>query len=109
MRRVNICAPKLLQGKVVWLGLHGDASRTVVIARDNAFANVIRHAGDKWFMILRYTQLVVGWMICRKKSIEKPVEFAPADETNVANLHAVLPPSWTWLPQGMSTCRILDR
>jgi hypothetical protein len=48
-------------------------------------------------------------MICGKKSIEKPVEFALADETNVANLHAVLPPSWTRLPQGMSTGRILDR
>jgi len=50
----------------------------------------------------------VGWMVRRKKSVEKSVEFASAYETDVSNLDGAAQPRWTWLPQGMTVCRILD-
>jgi hypothetical protein len=51
---------------------------------------------------------LVGWIVCWKQGIEKTMKFAPAYETNVADLHGPIWCLWTWLPQGMSVRRILD-
>jgi hypothetical protein len=45
---------------------------------------------------------LVGWMIRRKKSIEKAVELALTYETDVANLGGAIQLRWTGLPQSMA-------
>ena len=70
---------------------------------------MIRQVGDEGFMIFWHTELLMGWIVCRKQSVEKPIKFASAYETDVANLHGLIRISWTWSPQGMSVCRIPDR
>jgi hypothetical protein len=57
--------------------------------------------GNKWFMMFWYTRHV-GWMIGRKKSIEKAVESAFTYETDVANLDGAIQPRWAGLPQSMT-------
>ena len=63
--------------------------------------NMIGQFGDKWFMVFWYAGLV-GWMVSRKKSIEKAVESAFAYETDVANIDGAIEPRWTGLPQSMA-------
>jgi len=67
----------------------------------------MRKGEVKWFMISRYAEAFVGWVVCGMKSIEKPVELAFPNKTDVTDLHAAIRPSRTWLPQGMSVTRIL--
>jgi hypothetical protein len=60
-------------------------------------------------MILWHSESAMGWMVCRKQSIEKTVEFAFAYVADVADFHRAIKPPWVWLPQSMSICRILYR
>jgi hypothetical protein len=51
---------------------------------------------------------LVRWVICRKQGIEKAMEIASADETDIANVHGPIWVPRTRPPQGMSVRRILD-
>ena len=70
---------------------------------------MIRQVGDEGFMIFWHTELLMGWIVCRKQSVEESIEFASAYETDIANLHGLIRVPWTWSPQGMSVRRIPDR
>ena len=63
--------------------------------------DMIGQFGDKWFMMFWYARLV-GWVIRRKKGIEKAVESAFTYKTDVADLDGAMLPRWTWLPQSMA-------
>ena len=65
--------------------------------------------GNKWLMILWYAEDLMGWMVIGKESVEKPVEFAFAHVTNVANLYGAIQLPRIWVPQGISIRRIPDR
>ena len=66
-----------------------------------AVDDMIGQFGDKWFVVFWYAKFV-GWMIGRKKSIEKAVESAFAYETDVANLNRAMLSRWPGLPQSMT-------
>jgi hypothetical protein len=51
---------------------------------------------------------LLGWIVCWKQSVEKTMEIASANETDIANLHWLIWVTWTWPPHGMSIRRILD-
>ena len=92
---------------IAWVKIHANPSRTVMIATQRARVEMIRHGGDKRFIIFWHAE-IVGWIICWKQGVEKTVEFASAYETDVADLHRPIRSPRTWLPQGMSVRRILD-
>ena len=77
-----------------------------MIGTQSTADNVIGQLGNKRFMIFWYTE-GVGWVVRGKKSVEKTVESAFADETNIANLHGTIQSRRTRLPQGMTVRRIL--
>jgi len=66
--------------------------------------DMIRQVRDKRYMVLWHAELV-GWMIRRKKGIEKAVELSPAHETNVTDFHGLVRSRWIWVPQGMTIRR----
>jgi hypothetical protein len=68
---------------------------------ERAVDDMIGQFEDKWFMMFWYARFV-GWMIGRKKSIEKAVESAFTYETDVANLNRAMLLRWTGLPQSMA-------
>jgi hypothetical protein len=92
---------------VRFISFHIDPGRTEIRGADYAAANMVGQAGDKRFMIFWYTEFV-GWMICRKESIEKAVESTSAYEPDIADLHGTVQSRRTRIPQRMSAGRILD-
>jgi hypothetical protein len=92
---------------IAWVRLHADPGRTIMIAGKRTVVKMIRQVGDEWFMVFWHATLV-GWIVCWKQGVEKTMEFAPAYETNVANLHRHIRVPWTWLPQSMSVQRVFD-
>jgi hypothetical protein len=92
---------------IAWVRLHADPGRTIMIAGKRTVVKMIRQVGDEWFMVFWHATLV-GWIVCWKQGVEKTMEFAPAYETNVANLHRHTRVPWTWLPQSMSVQRVFD-
>ena len=92
---------------IAWVKIHADSGRTIMIATQRARVEMIRHGGDKRFIIFWHAELV-GWMICWKQGIEETVEFASTYETNVADLYRPIWSPRTWFPEGMSVRRILD-
>jgi hypothetical protein len=68
---------------------------------------MIQQTWDKGFMIFWHASLV-GWIVCWQQGIEKTVESAFANETDVADLHGPIRVPWFRLPQCMSERRILD-
>ena len=91
---------------MTWVRLYADPSRTVMIEIKNIRAEMIRQLGDEGFIIFWDAELL-GWIVCWKQSVEKTMEIASANETNIANLHWLIWVTWTWPPQGMSIRRIL--
>jgi hypothetical protein len=67
---------------------------------------MICHGRTKRFMILRYTESLVRFVVCWEQSIEQAMKLAFADETNVANLNRRVLFSWARLPQGVAETRI---
>jgi len=63
--------------------------RIVVIRLDGANVDMFRWGEGKRLMILWYAELL-GWVVCRKQSIEKTVEFASAYIAYVADLHGTI-------------------
>ena len=96
-----------LPGMIAWVRPYDDAGRTVMIAIKSIRAEMIQQLGSKGFMIFRHAELL-GWIVCWKQSVEKTMEIASANETDIANLHWLIRVTWTWPPQGMSIRRILD-
>ena len=96
-----------LPGIIAWVRLYADPSRTVIIASKKIRVEMIRYIGDERLMIFWHTKLV-RWIIYWKQGVEKTMEFAPARETDIANLHGHVWVPWTWHPQCMSVRRMLD-
>jgi hypothetical protein len=73
---------------------------------------MVGYTRDERFVIFRYTE-GVGWMICRKESVEKAVESAFAYEPDVTNFHgetwSLGPSHGPGHPEGMSVRGVLDR
>jgi len=44
----------------------------------------------------------VGWVICRKQSVEETKKSAEAHKTNVADFHGAILSLRSWVPQSMS-------
>ena len=95
---------KLPRSTSVWFRLYVNFARAVMAAIKRTHVDMIHQVGDKRFMRLWHITLV-GWMICRKKGIEKAVEFSPARETNVADFHGFVRFRWIWVPQGIAIRR----
>jgi hypothetical protein len=68
---------------------------------------MIQQIGDKGFMIFWHAELV-GGIVCWQQGVEKAMEFPPAYETDIADLHGPIWVPWIWLPQCMSERRILE-
>jgi hypothetical protein len=92
---------------IAWVRLYAYPGRTVIITSKSFRAVMIRQFGDEGFMILWHAELV-GWIVCRKQSVEEAMEIASAYESNITYLHRPIWVTWTWPPQGMSVRRILD-
>jgi hypothetical protein len=60
-------------------------------------------------MMLWYAESFMRGMVFCEKSVEQAVEFAFANETDVANLSWRVLSSRVWLPQGVAESMILDR
>ena len=101
------CREPKLPSMIAWVRHNVDPGRTIMIASKRTFVKMIRQVGDEWFMIFWHATLM-GWIVCWKQGVEKTMEFAIANETNVANLHRLIRVPWTWLPQSMSVQRIFD-
>jgi hypothetical protein len=69
---------------------------------------MISRAWPKWFMTLWYTVCGMGWMIFGEKSIEKAVEFAFANVTDIADFNGRGVLSRFWFPQGVAESRMCD-
>jgi hypothetical protein len=95
---------KLPRSTCVWFQLYINFARTVVAAIKRTRVDMIHQSRDKRFIILWYTK-VVGWMIRRKKGIEKAVESPPAHDANVADFHGFVWSRWIWVPQGITIRR----
>jgi hypothetical protein len=74
-----------------WFGLHRDSDRTVMVARKSRLGDMIACLGKEWYMMFRYTEPLVRWVVCMKKGIEEPVESAMANKPDITNLHAIIP------------------
>ena len=58
---------------------------------ERAMDNMVGQFEDQWFMIF-WDAGLVGWMVRRKKGIEKSVESASAYEADIAYLHDAIHP-----------------
>jgi len=70
-------------------------------ATKGARVDMIHQVRDKRFMIIWHAA-PMGWVVRRKKGVEKAVEFSPAYETNVGDFHGLVRSRWTWVPQGIT-------
>jgi hypothetical protein len=95
---------KLPGSTSVWLRLYVNFARTVMAAIKRTHVDMIYQVRDKRFMILWHTK-IVGWMIRRKKGIEKAVEFSPAHDANVTDFHSFVRSRWIWVPQRITIRR----
>jgi hypothetical protein len=59
---------------------------------------MIGNAGGEQLMTRWYAELAVGWVVLGKKGVEKAVKLPLAYETDVADLHTLVPRAWSWLP-----------
>jgi len=76
--------------KVWFCGSHGNPVRTIVTRIESANVDMFWWGMDKRHMILGYTELVMGWMVCREQCIKETVECAFAYVSDVADLHGTI-------------------
>ncbi len=80
--------------------------REEISGTECTMVDVIFQVGLQWFIILWYTIAFMRRMLLGEQGIEKPVEIAAANETDVTNLNRRKVDSWIWLQQGMAKTRI---